>query len=551
MSYHPVEVRDFVCRSNKSYSTTMPDTFNATAFFVDRHVDEGRGDSIAIECGDERVSYRALQESVNRFGSALRDELGVRPEERVLLLTLDGPEMIYAFFGAIKVGVVPVPLNTLWTASDYDYVLGDARPRVLVVSAPLLPRLGASPLAAYPWVRHIIVVGGEAADGMALTPLLERASPVLEAEPTSRDAVAFWLYSSGSTGRPKACVHLQHDMRVCAETYAQGILRIGPRDRCFSVAKLFFAYGLGNAMYFPFSVGATAILWPGAVTPAVVCGLIEHYRPTLFFSVPTHYAMLLAHREEGREPDLSSIRCAVSAGESLPPAIFERFRARFGIEILDGIGSTEVLHIFISNRPGRAKPGSSGEIVPGYEARLVDETGAAVPTGATGALMIRGDSTCACYWNKHEQTKDTIEGHWIRTGDQYYVDEQGFYFFVGRSDDMLKVGGIWVSPTELERVLFEHQAVQACGVVGKSDADGLVKPAAFVVTAPGVRGSAALAAELQQFVRERLAEYKRPRWVEFVDALPTTATGKVQRFKLRQMQVSASSVTDTVDDASR
>jgi benzoate-CoA ligase len=459
--------------------------------------------------------------------------------------------MIYAFFGAIKIGAVPVPLNTLWTASDYDYVLRDARPRVLVVSAPLLSRLGASSLAACPWLRHIIVVGGEAADGIALAPLLARASPTLDAEPTSRDAVAFWLYSSGSTGRPKACVHLQHDMRVCAETYAQGILGIGPRDRCFSVAKLFFAYGLGNSMYFPFSVGATAILWPGAVTPGVVCGLIERYRPTLFFSVPTHYAMLLAHREEEREPDLSSIRCAISAGESLPPAIFERFRTRFGIEILDGIGSTEVLHIFISNRPGRVKAGSSGEIVPGYEARLVDETGAAVATGATGSLMIRGDSTCSCYWNKHEQTKDTIVGHWIRTGDQYYVDDQGFYFFVGRSDDMLKVGGIWVSPIELESVLFEHQAVQACGVVGKPDADGLVKPAAFIVTVPGVRGSAALAAELQQFVRERLAEYKRPRWVEFVDALPTTATGKVQRFKLRQMTVSSPEVTDTVDDASR
>jgi benzoate-CoA ligase len=516
----------------------MTETFNAATYFIDRHVDEGRGHSIAIECGDERITYRGLRDYVNRFGSALRDELGVRPEERVLLLTLDGPEMIYAFFGAIKIGAVPVPLNTLWTAADYDYVLRDARPRVLIVSAPLLSRLGEAPLAAYPWVRHILVVGGEASGGTALTAVLERASGSLEAEPTSRDAVAFWLYSSGSTGRPKACVHLQHDMRVCAESYAQGILRITSKDRCFSVAKLFFAYGLGNAMYFPFSVGATTILWPGAVTPAIVYRIIERDRPTLFFSVPTHYAMLLGHREEEREPDLSSIRCAVSAGESLPPAIFERFRARFGIEILDGIGSTEALHIFISNRPGRARPGSSGQIVPGYEARIVDETGAPVGAGAVGSLMIRGDSTCAYYWNKHEQTKDTITGHWIHTGDRYYVDEQGYFFFVGRSDDMLKVGGIWVSPIELEGVLLEHHAVQACGVVGKPDSDGLVKPVAFIVTAPGVRSSAELSDELQQFVRERLAEYKRPRWVEFVDALPTTATGKLQRFKLRQMALS-------------
>jgi benzoate-CoA ligase family protein len=516
----------------------MTETFNATTYFIDRHVDEGRGDSIAIECGDERITYRGLREYVNRFGSALRNELGVRPEERVLLLTLDGPEMVYAFFGAIKIGAVPVPLNTLWTTADYDYVLRDARSRVAIVSAPLLPRLGESPLAAYPWLRHILVVGGEASGGTALAAVLERASGSLEAEPTSRDAVAFWLYSSGSTGPPKACVHLQHDMRVCAESYAQSILRITAKDRCFSVAKLFFAYGLGNAMYFPFSVGATTILWPGAVTPSIVYRIIERDRPTLFFSVPTHYAMLLGHGEEGREPDLSSIRCAVSAGESLPPAIFERFRSRFGIEILDGIGSTEVLHIFISNRPGHAKPGSSGQIVPGYEARVVDETGAPVDAGAVGSVMIRGDSTCACYWNKHEQTKDTITGHWIHTGDKYYVDEQGYFFFVGRSDDMLKVGGIWVSPVELESVLLEHHAVQACGVVGKPDADGLVKPVAFIVTAPGVRGSSELADELQQFVRGRLAEYKRPRWVEFVDALPTTATGKLQRFKLRQMALS-------------
>jgi len=512
----------------------MSEIFNAAAFFVDRHLDERRADAIAIECGDERVTYRALQENVNRFGSALRDECGVRAEERVLLLMFDGPEMVYAFFGAIKIGAVPVPLNTLWTHADYDYALRDARPRAVVVSAPLLPRLGASPLTAYPWVKHIIVAGEDAGEHVAMAPLLQRASPRLEAEATSADAVAFWLYSSGSTGRPKGCVHLQHDMRVCAELYAKGILQIAPTDRCFSVAKLFFAYGLGNAMYFPLSVGATTILWPGSVAPPIIYDIIERYRPTLFFSVPTHYAMLLAYQRDGGEPDLSSIRCAVSAGESLPAPIFERFRARFGVEILDGLGSTEVLHIFISNRPGRVKPGSSGQVVPGYEARLVDETGAAAAPGSIGTLLIRGDSTCAGYWNKHEQTKDTIEGHWIKTGDQYFADEDGYYFFAGRSDDMLKVGGIWVSPAQVESAILEHDAVQACGVVARADADGLVKPAAFIVTRPGVPGSAALASELQQFVRQRLADYKRPRWIEFVDALPTTATGKIQRFKLRE-----------------
>jgi benzoate-CoA ligase family protein len=300
------------------------------------------------------------------------------------------------------------------------------------------------------------------------------------------------------------------------------------------VAKLFFAYGLGNAMYFPLAVGATSILWPGPVTPSVVYDLIERCRPTLFFSVPTHYAMLLAHRHDAREFNLSSIRCAVSAGEALPPAIFERFRERFGVEILDGIGSTEVLHIFISNRRGAVRPGSSGTPVPGYEAKLVDENGAPVGAGEIGSLLVKGDSTCAMYWNRHESTKNTIEGHWIRTGDHYYRDDEGFYWFAGRSDDMLKVGGLWVSPAELEHTLLEHPAVLACGVVGRPDHDGLIKPLAYVVPAKGIAPTPEMAGELQQFARARLADYKRPRWVEFVDALPTTATGKVQRFKLRE-----------------
>jgi benzoate-CoA ligase len=446
--------------------------------------------------------------------------------------------MVFAFFGAIKIGAVPIPTNTLWTSSDYEFLLCDSRAAVVIVSAALHPRI-AEVVLRCPWVRQVIVAGRPTPEGaIDFDGLIEHASTEFAPEPTSRDAPAFWLYSSGSTGQPKACVHLQHDMTVCADSYARSVLEIAATDRCFSVAKLFFAYGLGNAMYFPLSVGATAILWAGPVTPQVVYGIIERYRPTLFFSVPTHYAMLLAHRDEARgndarEFDLSSVRCAVSAGESLPPAIFTRFRERFGVEILDGIGSTEALHIFISNRRGDVRPGSSGTPVPGYEARIVDEHGAPVATGEIGSLLIKGDSTCAFYWNRHELTKRTIEGHWIRTGDHYYQDEDGFYWFAGRSDDMLKVGGLWVSPAELEHTLLEHPAVLSCGVVGRSDHDGLIKPLAFVVPRSGVSATPALAAELQQFARTRLAEYKRPRWVEFVDALPTTATGKVQRFKLR------------------
>jgi acyl-coenzyme A synthetase/AMP-(fatty) acid ligase len=294
-------------------------------------------------------------------------------------------------------------------------------------------------------------------------------------------------------------------------------------------------------MYFPLAVGATSILWPGAVTPPITYDVIERYRPTLFFSVPTHYAMMLAHRPpdaalqaaEARDFDLSSIRCAISAGESLPPSVFARFRERFGLEILDGIGSTEVLHIFISNRRGCVRPGSSGTPVEGYQARLLGEDNTPVAKGEIGSLWIKGDSTCAFYWNRHELTKQTIEGDWIRTGDHYYQDDDGYYWFAGRSDDMLKVGGIWMSPAELEHTLLEHEGIHACAVVGRPDHDGLTKPLAYIVTRQGTSATPELAQELQQFARSRLAEYKRPRWIEFVEALPMTATGKVQRFKLR------------------
>jgi benzoate-CoA ligase len=512
---------------------TSPREFNAAAYFIDRHLEEGRAASIAIECEDRRISYAELYRQVNLTGSALRTELGVRPEERILLLTLDGPEMVFAFFGAIKIGAIPIPTNTQWTAADYEHVLCDSRAVVVVVSAALYPRI-ADVIVRCSWIRGVMVIGGAVDDRtLDFDVLLSRGVSELLPEPTNRDAPAFWLYSSGSTGQPKGCVHLHHDMLVCADAYGRGVLDIQPSDRCYSVAKLFFAYGLGNAMYFPLAVGATCILWPGPVTPPVVYGIIECYRPTLFFSVPTHYGMMLAHRDESREFDLSSIRCGVSAGESLPPAIWTRFRERFGVEILDGIGSTEALHIFISNRQGRVRPGSSGTPVPGYEARLVDEAGAPVPRGEIGSLLIKGDSTCAFYWNRHELTKNTIEGHWIRTGDHYYQDEEGYYWFAGRSDDMLKVGGMWVSPAELEHALLEHPAVLACGIVGRGDHDGLTKPLAYIVPRQGVDATPHLAAELQQFARGRLADYKRPRWVEFVDALPTTATGKVQRFKLR------------------
>jgi benzoate-CoA ligase len=325
-------------------------------------------------------------------------------------------------------------------------------------------------------------------------------------------------------------------MVICAELFAKGVLGIRETDRCFSAAKLFFAYGLGNALYFPFSVGATAILWPGPPAAAAVYEIIERHRPTLFFSVPTGYGMLLAHtRADGREFDLSSVRLAISAGEALPRALFDRFEQRFGVQILDGIGSTEALHMFISNRPDANRPGSSGPIVPGYDARILDDDGREVACGEIGNLWVKGDSVCAFYWNQHEKSKQTIQGDWLRTGDKYTKDDDGFFWYSGRSDDMLKVGGQWVSPIEVENALLAHAEVQECGVVGREDRDGLIKPMAFVVLRAGVAPRATHATELEEFVRATLAAYKRPRWVELVAALPKTATGKIQRFKLRAL----------------
>jgi benzoate-CoA ligase family protein len=522
----------------------VPERFNAASHFIDRNVADGRGAKVAIECGDERVTYDELLSRVNQTGNALRDRLEVRREERVVLVLLDGPAFVYTFFGAIKIGAVPVPVNTLWKPHDFNHVLNDSRARVLVVSEELLPQIETIARSDLAHLKHVVVVnrsatllGSRVSGAILFDELLRDAPHELAAADTSRDDAAFWLYSSGSTGAPKGCVHLQHDMVVCAELFAKGVLGARTDDRFYSVAKLFFAYGLGNAGYFPLAVGGTSILSPGPPTPQNVFAVIEGHRPTLLFSVPTSYAMLLATRIDPGAPqndfDLSSLRLAVSAGEALPPALYERFKARFGIDILDGIGSTEALHMFISNRPGAIRPGSSGRVVDGYQARLLDDDGKPVAAGEIGNLWICGDSVCACYWNQHEKTKSTIEGHWIRTGDKYTADADGFYWYSGRTDDMLKVGGLWVSPIEVENALVAHPAVRECGVVAREDGDRLTKPAAFVVLQADVEATPALAKELQDFVRARLAEYKRPRWVEFVPELPKTATGKIQRFKLR------------------
>jgi benzoate-CoA ligase family protein len=511
---------------------SIPDRFNAAAHFIDPHA-RSRPDRVAIECGEEHVTYGELVARVNRTGNALRGVLGVRMEERVLLLLLDTPDFAACFFGAIKIGAVPVPVNTLLRPNDYQYLLNDSRARVAIVSQTLLPQVEAIPRKNLPYLEHVVVVGDPAEGTHSFSELVDAAPVGLDPAPTHKDDPAFWLYSSGSTGPPKACVHLQHDMVVASELYARQILRVAESDRFFSVAKLFFAYGLGNGLYFPLAAGGTSILLSGPPHAADVFDIIERYRPTLFFSVPSNYAALLAHARPGGEFDLSSIRHAVSAGEALPAAIFERFKSRFGLEILDAIGSTEALHMFIANRPGFARPGSSGQIIPGMDARIVDDDGRPVPTGDIGNLYIRSDAVCACYWNQHEKTKDTIDGHWLRTGDKYRQDAEGYFWYAGRSDDMLKVSGVWVSPIEIECTLLEHSAVLEAAVVGRKDQDALVKPVAYVVLRQGHVPAPDLAGQLQEFVATRLASYKRPRWVEFLPALPKTATGKVQRFKLR------------------
>lgn len=517
-------------------SVEVPERYNAVTTFVDSHVEAGRGDRVAILFRDQVITYREVWEMVNRTGNALQD-LGVEMEDRVLLLLLDRPEFVYCFFGAMKFGAVPIPTNTMLRPADYEYLLNDSRAKVLVVDSTLVDQV--EPIRRnLKYLRRIVVVGEpvpEEKGYISYNVLVRGASPELSPADTSKDDAAFWLYSSGTTGFPKGAVHLHHDMIYCADLYARNILGINERDRTFSVAKLFFAYGLGNALYFPFRVGASTVLLPDRPLPETVFATVDRYKPTLFFGVPTAYANMLQVKDAEKKYDFSSVRLCVSAGEALPAAVYTRWKERFGVEILDGIGSTEILHIFISNRPGQVRPGSSGQLVPGYEAKIVDEAGREVGPGEEGTLLIRGDSVAAYYWNKHEKTKETMLGSWINTGDTYIRDEDGFFWYQGRSDDMIKAGGIWVSPAEVESALMEHEAVLECGVVGAPDQEGLLKPLAFVVLKQGYAPSPKLAEELQAFVKNRIAPYKYPRWIRFVDSLPKTATGKIQRFRLRQM----------------
>ena len=521
-----------VDRSVSPPRVDVPRDYNAAVDFVDRHLDEGRGDKIAFIDDTQSLTYAGLAEQVNRAGNALRS-LGVGMEQRVMLLLLDTVRFPALFLGAIKIGAVPVPVSTLLTAEDCDYLLRDSRARVVVVSAALYEKI-APILPGQPFLEHV-GVDGVAADSrpgpaLSLDACLAAASPSLEAAPTTADDVAFWLYTSGSTGRFKGAVHLHSDMVHTAELYAISVLGIREDDRVFSAAKLFFAYGLGNALTFPLRVGATAILMAERPTPAAVRRRLVAHDPTIFCGVPTLFASLLA------DPELATgraLRVCTSAGEALPRDLGERFRHRTGVDILDGIGSTEMLHIFLSNRPGAVRYGTTGQVVPGYELEIRDEHGRPVPPGTVGDLWVSGPSSAVSYWNKRALSQSTFQGAWTRTGDHYVCDEDGYHTYQGRSDDMLKVGGVYVSPFEVEAALISHEMVLEVAVVAHRDDHGLIKPKALVVLKDAARASEVLADELRAHVKARLAPYKYPRWVEFVKDLPKTATGKIQRFKLR------------------
>jgi len=529
---------------NEAPAVHVPDTFNIASHLVDRNLEAGRGEKVAVYEDGRTVTYAQLAEMVNRCGNGLRS-LGIEPEERVLLAVPDSAEFMAVFLGAAKIGAVPTPVNTAARPEDYLYYLRDSDARAFVLHEELWPSL-AGIVTQAPNLRHVLFmpsvpaegkslyvepVLGTGVHGQLLADLMNAASPTLDAEPTSKDDVAFMLYTSGSTGGPKGAVHLQHDIPVATELYAIPILQITEQDIFFSASKLFFAYGLGNGMFFPLSVGGSAVLNPHRPKPETIFDYIEKFRPTLLFSVPTLYAALLQIPEENDKRDLSSIRFGVSAGEALPAEIYHRFQERFGVSILDGIGSTEMTHIFISNRPGDIRPGTSGRLVPGYEAKIVDDAGKDLPAGEIGNLWVKGDGAAAFYWRKQEQTKRTMVGEWLITGDKYYVDPDGYFCYCGRSDDMLKVAGQWVSPAEVENALLGFPGVVEAAIVGLEDKDGLVKPKAFLVMNKPADGATEEA--LRNFLKGKLPGFKVPRWFEFVTELPKTPTGKIQRFKLR------------------
>lgn len=492
-----------------------------------------RGDKTALYSLEREMTFAEVAAETNQVGHALQ-ALGVRFGDYVGILSLDVPEWVTCFFGVAKLGGIAIGMNTMLTPGEYAYILEDARPRVVIVHEALLGGV-AQVLADADFVEHVVVIGAAAGEGqIAYTDWIEGRSTEFTGPPTHRDDYVSLNYSSGTTGEPKGILHSHKDYPLTSQLWGANVLGLTEEDRTFAGAKLFFTFGLGGNLIFPWYVGASVVLFSG--TPRVatnVLELVDRFKPTVLYNAPTGYAATMAVPDFTERYDLSSLRVCVSAGEALPAPIWEEWKAKTGLVIVDGIGSTENFHIFISNRPDDVRPGSSGKPFDGYELKLVDDDGAEVPQGEIGNLLVKGETAALSYLHQYERSRQTFLGEWLFTGDKYYCDDDGYYWHAGRSDDMLKVGGIWTSPVEVESALIAHEAVLECAVIGHRDHSDLVKPKAFVCLLPGYEASDELAETLITHCRTTMAAYKRPRWIEFVTELPKTATGKIQRFKLR------------------
>src|SRR6185503_991068 len=517
----------------------FPERFNMADYFLYHNLEEGRENKVCLYFKDQTYTYGEAGRMSNRAGNALR-ELGVEMEDRVLIVLPDCPEFVWTWFGAARIGAVITMVNPLLLAEDYKYYLDYTRARVAIVHASLLKTFNEA-VAGARHLRAVLVVGDDehdvdfTNDSLVWTSfdsaVLTSGDECTPAD-THRDDIAIWLFTSGSTGHPKGAVHLQHDLPFNTEVFAKQTMGVTENDLTVSVPKLFFGYATGTNLLFPFAVGGATALFSERSTPERLFEVIERYRPTILTTVPTMInGMLNAENPAGH--DLSSIRFCYSAGEALPVELYHRWKETFAVEICDGIGSAEMFHIYITNRPGDVKPGSLGRIVEGYQAKIVDAEGAEVATGEMGTLRIKGDSAALCYWNAHEKSKETFAGDWCTSGDQFHVDADGYYWYHGRTDDMLKVGGVFVAPAEIENCLLQHEAVVECAVIGYDDGDGLVKPKAFVVARDGHAASEELVDDIKQFAKSRLALYKYPRWVEFVPSLPKNDRGKIDRKLLK------------------